>query len=90
MTLDGRPRLTGREGRRVEAAIEFEIRERGEGDPVARTLAERLERVRKRKQEADADMLSLLDEYLALAGSWAAEKEAHEALGSVRAGAGLR
>jgi type I restriction enzyme R subunit len=65
----------------VEAAIEFEIRERGENDPVARSLAERLERLRERKQQADVEMLSLLDNYLELADHWAKEKEAHAALG---------
>jgi hypothetical protein len=65
----------------VEGAVEFEARERGEDDPVSRTLIERLERLRKKKAEADADMLSLLDEYYEFAGNWAAEKEAHEALG---------
>jgi hypothetical protein len=63
----------------IEAALEYEIRVRGgDKDPVARSLAERLERVRRRKEEADADMLSLLED---LVGEWAAEKEAHEALG---------
>jgi type I restriction enzyme R subunit len=65
----------------VEAAIEFEASERGEDDPVSRTLIERLERLRKKKAEADADMLSLLDDYYELAGGWASEKEAHKALG---------
>lgn len=65
----------------VDAALEFEARARGEDDPVARSLAERLERLREKKAESDADMLSLLDEYLELAGDWAAEREAHEALG---------
>ncbi len=65
----------------VEAAIEFEARERGEDDPIGRTLVERLERLRQKKAEADAEMLSLLDEYLELAAEWAAEKEAHAALG---------
>ncbi len=63
----------------IEAAIEYEIRARGgDTDPVARSLAERLERIRRQKEEADADMLSLLED---LVGDWAAEKEAHEALG---------
>lgn len=63
----------------VEAAVEFEIRARGgDADPVARSLAERLERVRRLKEEADLDMLSLLEE---LVSDYAAEKEAHEALG---------
>jgi len=63
----------------VEAAIEYEIRARGgDNDPIARSLAERLERIRRQKEEADADMLSLLED---LVGDWATEKEAHEALG---------
>jgi hypothetical protein len=63
----------------IEAAVEYEIRARGgDADPVARSLAERLERIRRQKEEADADMLSLLAD---LVGDWAAEKEAHEALG---------
>jgi len=63
----------------VEAALEFEIRVRGgDSDPVARSLAERLERIRRRKEEADADMLSLLED---LAGEFATEVAAHEALG---------
>ncbi len=65
----------------MEAAVEFEARERGEDDPVARSLLERLERLRKRKAEADSEMLTLLDEYFDLVGGWAAEKEAREALG---------
>jgi hypothetical protein len=65
----------------VETAIEFEARQRGEDDPVARSLLERLERLRQRKADADAEMLSLLDEYFELASNWAAEKESSEALG---------
>jgi len=46
----------------IEAAIEYEIRARGgDTDPVARSLAERLERIRRQKEEADEDMLSLLE-----------------------------
>ena len=63
----------------VEAAIEYEIRARGgDNDPIGRSLAERLERIRRQKQEADADMLSLLEDLVA---DWAAEKEAHDTLG---------
>jgi type I restriction enzyme R subunit len=65
----------------MESAVEFEARERGEDDPVARSLLERLERLRRRKAEADTEMLSLLDEYFDLVDGWAAEKEAREALG---------
>ena len=65
----------------VESAIEYEIRDRGEDDPVSRALSERLERLRERKHEAEEDMLSLLDEYYELAATHAAEKEAAKALG---------
>ncbi len=65
----------------VEAAIEFEIRARGEDDPVAWALSERLEQLRRRREEDEVDMLSLLDEAFEIASSWAAEKEALEALG---------
>lgn len=63
----------------VEAAIEYEIKVGGgEKDPVTRSLAERLERIRQRKAEADADMLSLLEE---LVQDVVREREAREAMG---------
>ncbi len=65
----------------IETAIEFEIKQRGEDDVVARSLAQRLEKLRQKKEAEDSDMLSLLDEFKRLAGDWAAEKEAHESLG---------
>jgi type I restriction enzyme R subunit len=47
----------------IETAIEYEIKVGGGNkDPVTRSLAERLERIRRKKAEADADMLALLEE----------------------------
>jgi type I restriction enzyme, R subunit len=63
----------------IEAALEYEIKVGGgEKNPVTRSLAERLERVRKRKAEADEDMLSLLE---GLVRDVVSEREAREALG---------
>ena len=73
----------------VEGAIEFEASDLGEDDPVAKSLLERLERLRKRKAEADTEMLSLLDDYFALADDWAAEKDAQKALGLSGPGTGV-
>lgn len=73
----------------VEAAIEFEIRQRGEHDPVARSLAERLEKLKEKKKAEDRDMLALLNEQLELASDWAKEKEAAEALGLSRRAQGF-
>ncbi len=73
----------------VETAIEYEIRERGENDPLARSLAERLERLRRRKEEADTEMLDLLSELSRLARDWADEKEAHRLLGLSERGYGF-
>lgn len=58
----------------VESAIEFEVRERGESDPIARSLAERLERIRRRRQESTQNTLELLSSFLNLADDWAAER----------------
>jgi type I restriction enzyme, R subunit len=77
--LEEMPGAAEEKAAEVEAAIEYEIRARGgDADPVARSLAERLERVRRQKEEADADMLSLLQELVA---DYATEKEAHAVLG---------
>ncbi|MCX2969483.1 MULTISPECIES: type I restriction endonuclease subunit R [Streptomyces] len=65
----------------VESAIEYEIRERGQGDPVARSLAERLERLRRRKRESTQDTLDLLNGLLRLSGHWAAEQDEADSLG---------
>jgi type I restriction enzyme, R subunit len=77
--LEGMPGSAEEKAAEVEAALEFEIRVRGgDSDPIARSLAERLERIRQQKAQADTNMLSLLDE---LAGEFAAETASHEALG---------
>ena len=63
----------------IEAALEYEIKVGGgEKNPVTRSMAERLERIRRQKAEADADMLSLLED---LVRDVVREREAQEALG---------
>jgi type I restriction enzyme R subunit len=77
--LDEAPGSPDEKAAEIEAAIEYEIRVGGgEKNPVTRSLAERLERIRKQKAAADADMLSLLEE---LVRDVVKEKEAKEALG---------
>jgi hypothetical protein len=79
--VDGSPGSPEEKAAEVEAAIEFEIRERGEHDPVSRSLSERLERLKERKLEADMDMLTLLDELLGLAGEYAHDQDESARLG---------
>jgi type I restriction enzyme, R subunit len=79
--LDAAPGSPEEKAAEIETAIEFEIKQRGEDDVIARSLAQRLEKLRLKKEAADSDMLSLLDEFKRLARDWAAEKEAHESLG---------
>lgn len=63
----------------IEEAIKFEIRQRGgDSDPIARSLAERLEELRKKKEAEASNMLSLLEDF---AANIASEKESKEALG---------
>jgi type I restriction enzyme, R subunit len=63
----------------IETALEYEIKVGGgEKNPVTRSLAERLERIRRRKAEADEDMLSLLE---GLVQDVVTEFEARQALG---------
>lgn len=77
--LDDAPGSPEEKAAEIEAALEYEIRVGGgEKNPVTRSLAERLERIRQKKAEADADMLSLLEE---LVRDVVTEKEAREALG---------
>jgi hypothetical protein len=62
----------------IETAIEYEIKVGGGNkDPVTRSLAERLERIRQKKAEADTDMLTLLEE---LVREVVSEKEVQESL----------
>jgi hypothetical protein len=77
--LDEAPGSAEEKAAEVEAALEYEIKVGGgEKNPVTRSLAERLERIRQKKAEADADMLSLLEE---LVRDVVTEKEARESLG---------
>ena len=85
--LDEAPGSPEEKAAEIEAAIEYEIRKRGgEKDPVARSLAERLERMRQRKESAQQDMLELLEE---LVREVVTENEAHEALGLSDRGQGF-
>jgi len=77
--LEAAPGSPEEKAAEIEAAIEYEIKVGGgEKNLVTRSLAERLERVRQQKVEADADMLSLLEE---LVREVVTEKEAQESLG---------
>jgi type I restriction enzyme R subunit len=77
--LDDAPGSPEEKAAEIEAALEYEIKVGGgEKNPVTRSLAERLERIREQKAEADADMLSLLE---GLVRDVVTEKEAREALG---------
>jgi hypothetical protein len=62
----------------IETAVEYEIKiGGGNKDPVTRSLAERLERIRQKKAEADTDMLTLLAE---LVREVVSEKHVQESL----------
>jgi type I restriction enzyme R subunit len=77
--LDEAPGSPEEKAAEIEAALEYEIKVGGgEKNPVTRSLAERLERIRQKKAEADADMLTLLEELVA---DVVAEQRAREALG---------
>src|SRR5438876_282170 len=77
--LDDAPGSPEEKAAEIEAALEYEIKVGGgEKNPVTRSLAERLERIRQKKAEADADMLSLLEE---LVNDLVSEQQAREALG---------
>lgn len=77
--LDEAPGSAEEKAAEIEAALEYEIKVGGgDKDPVTRSLAERLERIRILKADADADMLSLLED---LVRDVVTEKESREALG---------
>ena len=77
--LDDAPGSADEKAAEIEAALEYEIKVGGgDKNPVTRSLAERLERIRQKKAEADADMLSLLE---GLVRDVVAEQEARDALG---------
>ncbi|HEX8105758.1 MAG TPA: HsdR family type I site-specific deoxyribonuclease [Solirubrobacteraceae bacterium] len=65
----------------IEAALVHEIKVRGEHDPIARSLAERLRRLTDRKREADRVTLELLEQYEQLALGYQQDREQQAALG---------
>jgi type I restriction enzyme R subunit len=85
--LDGAPGSPEEKAAEIEAALEYEIKVGGgEKNPVTRSLAERLERIRLKKAEADADMLSLLED---LVKDVVSEQQVREALGLSERAQGL-
>jgi type I restriction enzyme R subunit len=80
--LDADDELTGDEkATDIEAAAIDEIRIRGEHDPVARSLAERLRKLRERRAHANQMTLDLLDDYRQLVTDYVAETEGAQASG---------
>jgi type I restriction enzyme R subunit len=65
----------------IDAALVHEIKVRGEHDPIARSLAERLRRLTERKREADHVTLDLLERYGQLALDYRQEREEQASLG---------
>lgn len=65
----------------IEAALVHEIKVRGEHDPVARSLSERLRRLTDEKRESDKVTLDLLEKYEQLALGYQNEREEQAALG---------
>lgn len=85
--LEDAPGSPDEKAAEIEAAIEYEIKVGGgEKNPVTRSLAERLERIRSQKADADADMLSLLEE---LVREVVTEKQAQQSLGLSDRGQGF-
>jgi hypothetical protein len=85
--IDDAPGSPEEKAAEIEAALEYEIKVGGgEKNPITRSLAERLERIRQKKSEADADMLALLEE---LVKDVVTEKEAREVLGLSERGQGF-
>jgi type I restriction enzyme R subunit len=74
--------LTGEEkATEIDAALVHEIKVRGEQDPVARSLAERLRALRERREQQQEMTLELLGDYEGLAREHAEEAEAASASG---------
>jgi len=79
--IDGKGLSPDEKAAEIEAALVHEVKVRGEHDPLATSLAERLEELRQRKQESDQEMLEMLEEYEELARKFAEEQGAHQKLG---------
>lgn len=78
----GEEELTGDEkATEIEAALVHEIKVRGEHDPIARSLAERLRALRERRQQQQEMTLELLEDYEDLARDHVEETEAATASG---------
>lgn len=65
----------------IESAVVHEIKIRGEHDPLARSLSERLRILRQRRAAAEQLTLDLLREYEQLSADYAAEAAAAESSG---------
>lgn len=76
MELSGEEKAT-----EIEVAVIHEIKERGDHDPVARSLAERLRVLRERRAQANQTTLDLLHDYEQLAADYVAEIDAAKASG---------
>lgn len=70
----------------IESAVVHEIKVRGEDDPLARALAERLARLREKQKRERQMTLEGLDEWEGLVREYVAEREGAEALGLDQAG----
>jgi type I restriction enzyme, R subunit len=65
----------------IEAALVHEIKVRGEHDPIARSLAERLRQLTDRKRTANRMTLELLEQYEQLALGYREERAQQASLG---------
>jgi type I restriction enzyme R subunit len=65
----------------IEAALVHEIKVRGDDDPVSKTLAQRLEALRQRREQEHQMTIDLLAGYEQVAQDFVGEQEAAERLG---------
>jgi type I restriction enzyme R subunit len=79
--IDGKPMTPEEKAAEIEAALVHEIKLRGDDDPLAKTLSERLEELREEELAADQITQELLKKYEQLALDWAEEQQAHTKLG---------
>lgn len=82
LTHLGEDELTPEEkAAQIEAALVHEIKVRGEHDPIARSLAERLRQLTERKSEADKVTMELLEQYEQLVLDYQGDREQEAQLG---------
>ena len=79
--LEGEEKTPEEKAAEIEAALVHEIKTRGEHDPIARSLAERLRALTERKRESDEVTLELLEKYEQLALSYQDDREKETKLG---------